>query len=341
MKRIEERSKPAVGVVTLALIITVCVLAFFGRDLPVVGTGTGHEAYFAESAGLKPGNDVQVAGVKAGEVTGVELDGKRVLVDFRVEDARLGQQTRAGIEIKTLLGEKMLVLEPKGTGDLDEPIPVERTTAPFDIPDALDELTRTTEQLDTEQLAESFRTVSDTFRGADQHLGPAVEGLADLSETVASRDEQLGNLLQDTEGVTRIVAERDEQVSRLISDGNVLLEELQQRRQAIHELLTGTERLSRELRGLVADHEETLKPALQKMDQLTGMLSRNRDNIDKVISSMAPYVRGFNNTVGNGRWFDGYICGLLPPPVKIGPVETNTDTCELPVPQREVPAGGQ
>lgn len=341
MKRLEERSKPAVGVVTLALIITVCVAAFFGKDLPLIGTGTSHEAYFAESAGLKPGNDVQVAGVKAGEVTGVELDGKRVLVDFRLDEAHVGDKTRANIEIKTLLGEKMLVLEPKGQGDLAEPIPVARTTAPFDIPDALDELTRTTEQLDTEQLAKSFRTVSDTFRGADQHLGPAVNGLADLSETVASRDEQLANLLQDTEGVTRIVADRDEQVGKLISDGNVLLEELQQRRDAIHELLTGTERLSRELRGLVADHERTLNPALQKLDQLTDMLSRNQDNIDKIIKSMAPYVRGFNNTVGNGRWFDGYICGLIPPPLKIGELETNTDTCELPVPQREVPAGGR
>lgn len=341
MKPLEERSKPVVGVVTLALIITVCVVAFFGRDLPLIGSGTNHQAHFAESAGLKPGNDVQVAGVKAGEVTGVELDGKRVLVDFRVDGPHVGDATRAGIEIKTLLGEKMLVLEPEGEGELDGPIPVARTSAPFDIPDALDQLTRTTEQVDTEQLAESFRTVSDTFRGADQHLGPAVDGLADLSETVASRDEQLANLLQDTEGVSRIVADRDEQVSKLIGDGNVLLDELQQRRGAIHELLTGTERLSGELRGLVAEHRETLGPALEEIDRLTDLLRRNEGNIGKVIESMAPYVRGFNNTVGNGRWFDGYICGLLPPPIKIGPAETNTDTCELPTPQRDVPAGGQ
>lgn len=341
MKPLEERNKPVVGVVTLVLIIAVCVGAFFGRDLPLVGTGTSHQAHFAESAGLKSGDDVQVAGVKAGEVTGVELDGKRVLVDFRVDASRVGDKSRADIEIKTLLGEKMLVLEPKGEGELAEPIPVARTTAPFDIPDALNEFSRTTDELDTEQLAESFRTVSDTFRGAEQHLGPAVDGLADLSETVASRDEQLANLLQDTEGVSRIVADRDEQVGKLIEDGNLLLDELQQRRDAIHRLLTGTERLSGQLRGLVAEHEETLKPALRKMDQLTDLLSRNQENIGKIIESLAPYVRGFNNTVGNGRWFDGYICGLIPPPLKIGELQTNTDTCELPVPQREVPAGDE
>jgi len=26
-------------------------------------------------------------------------------------------------------------------------------------------------------------------------------------------------------------------------------------------------------------------------------------------------VRLFNNAVGNGRWFDNYLCGLLPPQI--------------------------
>ena len=51
------------------------------------------------------------------------------------------------------------------------------------------------------------------------------------------------------------------------------------------------------------------------LDQLTGMLQRNQDALAKGIRNMAPFVRLFNNAVGNGRWFDNYICGLLPPSV--------------------------
>ena len=36
------------------------------------------------------------------------------------------------------------------------------------------------------------------------------------------------------------------------------------------------------------------------------------------IEKLAPFVRQFTNTLGNGRWFDNYICGLLPP--SVGPV---------------------
>ncbi|RKT81974.1 phospholipid/cholesterol/gamma-HCH transport system substrate-binding protein [Saccharopolyspora antimicrobica] len=337
MKPLRERNQAVVGVVTIVLLVLVTSGAFFAKDLPVLG-GSTYQAYFTESAGLAAGNDVRIAGIRSGEVTDVSLEGNRVLVSFRVDDAEVGDRSRAGIEIKTLLGEKFLALQPEGEQELSEPIPVERTAAPFDIPDALDQLTRTADEVDGEQLAQSFRVLADTFRGAPEHFGEAVDGLSALSQTISSRDQQLSELLRNTSGVSRIVADRDEQVQRLIADGNLLLTELQQRRGAISSLLSGTQKLSDELRGLVADNQAQLRPTLDQLNQLTEMLQRNQDNLGRTIEAMAPYVRGFNNTVGNGRWFDGYICGLFPPPINAGPLQTNTTSCELPVPTR--PVGG-
>ncbi|GAA4614897.1 MCE family protein [Saccharopolyspora hordei] len=337
MKPLKERDQAVVGVVTIVLLVCATAAAFFAKDLPVLG-GRTYQAYFTESAGLSAGDDVRIAGIRSGEVTDVALEGDRVLVSFRVDDADVGDRSRAGIEIKTLLGEKFLALHPDGEQELSEPIPVERTTTPFDIPDALTELTRTTDQIDTQQLGQSFAVLADTLRGAPAHFGEAVDGLAALSQTIASRDQQLAELLRSTSGVTEIAADRDQQVQRLVSDGNALLTELQQRREAISSLLRGTQRLSDELRGLVADNQAQLQPTLDQLNQLTEMLQRNQDDVGRTIAAMAPYVRGFNNTVGNGRWFEGYICGLLPPVVNAGPLQTNPTSCELPVPSR--PVGG-
>ncbi|MGW1679286.1 MCE family protein [Saccharopolyspora sp. NPDC002376] len=338
MKPLRERNQAAVGLVTVVLLLCATTGAFFAKDLPVFG-GRTYQAYFTESAGLDAGNDVRIAGIRSGEVTDVSLESNRVLVSFRVDDAEVGDRSKAGIEIKTLLGEKFLALQPEGDQELSEPIPVERTAAPYDIPDALDQLTRTADQVDTQQLAQSFRTLADTFRGAPEHFGEAVDGLSALSQTISSRDQQLAELLRNTSGVSKIVADRDEQVQRLIADGNLLLSELQQRRSAISSLLSGTQKLSDELRGLVADNQAQLRPTLDKLNQLTEMLHRNQDNLSRTIEAMAPYVRGFNNTVGNGRWFDGYICGLFPPPINAGPLQTNKTSCELPVPSRPVGGG--
>ncbi|GAA2343213.1 MCE family protein [Saccharopolyspora halophila] len=332
MKPLRERNQATVGVVTLVLLVTGTLLAFSAKDLPLVGSGTGYQAYFSESAGLDSGDEVQIAGIKVGEVDSVALEGNRVLVDYTVDGRELGDRTTASIQIKTLLGEKFLELEPAGARELDEAIPLSRTTAPFDIPDAIDELTHTTGELDAEKLAASFQTMSDTMRGAPQHMSRAVDGLAKLSEAVAKRDQQLADLVRNASDVSGIVASRDQQVDRLIKDGNLLLSEVQARKEAISGLLEGTREVSRQLRGMVADNQQQIQPALAQLDELTSMLQHNQESLDKALGALAPYVRGFNNTIGNGRWFDGYFCGLLPPPISSGPVQTNEPECSIPVP---------
>jgi phospholipid/cholesterol/gamma-HCH transport system substrate-binding protein len=48
------------------------------------------------------------------------------------------------------------------------------------------------------------------------------------------------------------------------------------------------------------------------------MLQQNQGSLASGIQLLAPFARLFSNTIGNGRWFDNYICGLLPP--SIGPI---------------------
>ncbi len=313
MKPLRQRNRASVGAVALVLIAALCAVAFSARSLPIIGEGTTYSAYFSESAGLTSGNQVQVAGVKVGEVRSVSLDGDRVRADFTAQDVPLGERTSASIEIRNLLGEKYIKLRPQGEGELsgDEPIPVKRTDAPYDIPKALDDVSETAGQIDTEQLAGSFRTISETFQNTPQEMRGTLQGLSALSDSLAKRDEELRRLVSRTADVSDVVAERKEQVSRLVQDGNRLLEELQKRQEVITSLLSGTERVSEELRGLVRDNQQELGPTLDKLERVSSMLQRNQDSVANSISALAPYVRVFNNTVGNGRWFDGYLCGLL------------------------------
>ena len=89
-----------------------------------------------------PGNEVRVAGVKVGKVTKVKLNGDKVRVTFKVKDAWVGDRTTAMIRIKTLLGQKFVALDPQGTQPLSpgDPIPKERTLAPYDVNEAFNGL---------------------------------------------------------------------------------------------------------------------------------------------------------------------------------------------------------
>jgi phospholipid/cholesterol/gamma-HCH transport system substrate-binding protein len=342
VKPLKERNQAAVGGVTVVLIALAVLTAYFSDSLPLFGNGTTYSAYFAESAGLVPANEVAVAGVKVGEVTAVSLAGKKVLVKFRVKGTRVGDGSTASIEIKTLLGEKYLALVPKGSGAQhpDETIPLQRTRTPFDLQDAFQQLSTTVGNINTQQLAQSFTVLSDSLKDSPPYIKDALTGLSSLSKTVSSRDQQLRDLLSNTSQVSKTLADRNTQLQKVISDGNLLLTELQNRKDAISALLTGTQRLSTQLSGLVADNRQQLKPTLEKLGKVTDVLQRNQDNLGRSLQLMAPFARVGANATGNGRWFEGYLCGLLPPTLTPLGLRINPEGCTPPIAAPNQGVGG-
>lgn len=319
MKSFQQRNPVPIAIVGIVLMVLGFIVAINADNLPIIGAGTTYTADFTEAAGLKSDDEVRIAGVKVGKVTGVDLDGAQVKVSFKVKDAWLGDKTSAAIKIKTLLGQKYLALDPEGAKTLDPgtPIPKERTLAPYDVLDAFRDLSTTVDQIDTKQLAQSFDTLSQTLSGTPADVKGALSGLQQLSDTIAKRDTQLSQLLANTKQISQTLDDRDAELTRILSDGNQLLDEIGQREQAISTLLSGSQELSRQLQGLINDNDAQLTPVLNSLDQLTTMLQRNQDSLAQGIAKFAPYIRVFTNTVGNGHWFDNYICGLLIPSISV------------------------
>ena len=303
----------------LAVLAVVVLLAFNAPAL--LSTATTYRADFTEAAGLQAGDLVTIAGVEAGRVGSVALDGDHVRVTFAVEDAWVGDQTSASIQIRTLLGAKHLALDPQGSGPLDPatPIPLSRTASPLDVVAAFDGLSATVDQLDTKQLATSLETLAATFRDTPGEVRGALDGLSRLSTTVAGRDDEIRELLAGTHRLSGVLASRTDDVTTLLADGNRLLAELQRRQDAIARLLTGTRRLAQQLTALVADNQAQLRPTLETLGRVVDVLQRNQDDVAATIKNEAVFIRLFSGAVGSGRWFDSYICGLLPTPT-IGPL---------------------
>lgn len=313
MARAGEKRPVLLATVGIVTILALTLAAFNFETL--FSGATTYEAEFPEGAGLQADDRVTVAGVEAGRVSSVELEGDHVLVEFTVTDAWVGNRTTASIEIATLLGAKYLALDPRGDGeqDPDQAIGRDRTKSPFDVVDAFNGLSGTIDQLDTGQLATSLTTVADTFRDTPPEVRGALDGLSRLSKTISSRDGELKQLLANTRQLSTTLAERRGDVVKLVEDGNKLLAELQRRKDAIANLLDGVQKLSIELRGLVADNQEQLRPTLETLDKVLGVLEENRDNLGEILDKEAVFIRVFGNALGSGRWFDNYPCGLVPP----------------------------
>lgn len=303
------------GFIGVVLIILVIAVGLQPERLLQWATAVRYQALFTEAGGLNVGNDVTVSGIKVGTVSSIELDNGDALVGFTIDGKyALGSDTTAHIRTGTLLGERVLALDSAGTGTLDrqQPIPTSRTSSPYSLTDAVSELTDNTANTDTASLNQSLDTLSATLDQIAPQLGPTFDGLSRLSQSLNSRNESLAELLRTAGEVTGILSERSRQVNALILNANDLLAVLNERRYAITSLLANISAVSQQLSGLVADNEAELAPALERLNNVTRMLERNRDNLAKMLPGAAKYYLTQGEIVSNGAYYNALIPNIQP-----------------------------
>jgi phospholipid/cholesterol/gamma-HCH transport system substrate-binding protein len=281
-------------------------------------TSVQYRAVFSEAGGLAEGNAVMVSGLKVGSVSKISLDNGDVVVDFAVKGTvRPGSETTAHIQTRTLLGERALVLQSAGGGELKPgtTIPLSRTSSPYTLTDAVNDLTSNTAATDTGQLNQSLDTLSATLDQIGPQLGPAFDGLARLSKSLNNRNESLRDLLSSAGDVTKVLSQRSQQVNTLILNANTLLSVLVERRQAIVDLLANTSAVAKQLSGLVADNEAQLAPTLDRLNSVTAMLEKNRDNIAKAIPGLTKFSQILGETISSGSYYNAFVANLTQGPI--------------------------
>ncbi len=306
-----RRSDPQVlrlGAVSIAVLLLVMVASFNIQKLPFL-KGTTFHAELADASGLRTGAEVQVAGVRVGRVSKLDIGTEKVIADFDVKDAKLGRSTRASVEVKSLLGEKFLNILPEGSGQLPAgaTIPISRTDAGADIVGTLGQLTTQTEQTNTEDLTTALNSLAEVIDDAAPEVQSSFSGLSRLSETIATRDEDIEKLLARSRNVTGLLDERKGDLVTLMKQADLIFSELQNRKEAVHSLLVNATKLATELDGVVKDNRKQLKPTLDKLENVLKFLHAREDKIETLLKNYGPYVNILGNIVGTGPWFDAYV----------------------------------
>lgn len=303
-RRTHARRVGMVGVVGLGvlglLVLALSVIPF------------GQRTYTAElehTAGLRVGEEVQVAGVGVGEVTGIRLAKDRVVVTFTADrDVRLGRSTGVAVKVATLLGSHFLEVAPRGTGDLaDARIPLARTSVPYNLQDVVDASTDALQTLDAEGLARSMNVMADVLGRTPDETRAAVEGVADLARVASRRSDQLSRLLAASNDVTGTLNRNADAVLDLLEQSTLVLGELTSRREVIDQMLSDAQRMAVQVRGLLDDTEEDLDPMLRDLTTALDGLEDARDDVTRALSSLATMTKYVANASGNGPWLDLHV----------------------------------
>lgn len=333
MKSFRDRNPYAVGIVSLLLIGAVTGLAFMVGLLHLLEDTYEMEGTFTDAAGLRSGDDVKVAGVKVGRVTGIHAEREEGLV--RVEwvvnkgvDIRDG--AGADIALETLLGSKFIRITNADVGDelmADLPraerlIPFEecgadglceaRTTTPVDVFDLTRDATERIEATDNDKLNTLINQLADITAGKRATITDLISGVNQVSSAINEREAQLEALLDQADELAANLAAKDETLVQLIDSSRTILDFLVQRREELAVALGAGSDAVRSLSVLIDTNRAQLDAILDDLHPTLAVVDANLPDLNRALAMAGPGFLGQSTAGSHGPWLDIYVAALGP-----------------------------
>lgn len=316
MKPLRERNQVMVAIVGTALAAAVVLVSMNLSKLPFVHPTTTYYADFANADGLKSGDDVRVEGITVGSVNSVSVQGDHVHVSFDVKSGiDLGGQSRATIEVATILGNLFMQVESAGPGHLaaGATIPESRTVVPYSLLGALNAFGEFSQKTNIPTLQHSLRTLATTISGiAPGEARAALDGLAKVSGTLAAKQQQVSDVLSAARSIVQTLNQNSGALVGLLVQGQQFLHLVVQRHALVDQLLRDTARLGNQLSALMRHNRAQLNTFLASIDTVSRLLVREKRQLQRSIVYLGQFGVNVTNATGSGPWLD-----LLTPSVVV------------------------
>jgi phospholipid/cholesterol/gamma-HCH transport system substrate-binding protein len=318
---LRDLNHKAVAIVSVVVIVAGCTFAFAAGQLRLFEGGYEMSGVFKDTGGIKNGDDVRVAGVKVGRVSSVRPDFGRgqVIITWTVgDDIRLGRKTTAGVQTATLLGGRYIKLSgPVGAPYLaDLPaeqrrIPLDRTTVPFTVTDAINSATGIASGIDQKAINKILDETTKIKTPSREKLGQMLRNINTLATMLNERNPEIQQLVANSKKITGTLAAKDAQLIRLINASRTLLDELVKRRNELAATIGQSSSVVRTLSGAIARHEKEINAILDDVHLLTQRLAPNMEAFNAGWAQLGPTFRQVALT-SDGPWINAVLTGFGP-----------------------------
>src|SRR6202451_3151867 len=313
MRTLEPANRKRIGL--MGLIVTVMVVGV-GQTLtstPQLFAQPSYFGQFTDSGQLNKGDKVRIAGVDVGQVEGIKIDRDHVLMKFSTGSDTIGTESRLAIKTDTILGKKVLEIEPRGTQTLrpNGILPLGQSTTPYQIYDAFFDVTKAAAGWNIDTVKQSLNVLSHTIDQTYPHLSAALDGVAKFSEIIGKRDDELKHLLTEARKVASVLGDRSKQINALLRNTQSLLAAFNKRGKAIAALLANVSAFSTQVQGLIHDNPN-LHHLLDQLHSVTDLLVEHKNDLVSVLSTLRNYTAALSEAVGSGPYFKVMIGILVP-----------------------------
>jgi phospholipid/cholesterol/gamma-HCH transport system substrate-binding protein len=299
-----ERNPVVIGLIAAALaaVVTVGALSIQGSLLR-----GGYELVteFSDAAGLRPGDDIFVAGVRAGTVKSIDIVDDHVEIRLSVYGHELPAETRAQIVVRTLTGNRGLELVAEGDfdelladGDL---IPMERTDLPVDAPEFGDVSEELLRKADSAALNELLVSLTDVTRGQREEIARLIEGGNRVTAVVNRQEEDLRSLLSSLAEVASVLNSSGDEIIAVIDEFSATLATLREHRAELQRFFEQTNTTAATAADLVGRERAELDRILSDVHEVTDALSRHQMDLAEALAYAGDSIVGFSSIGYSGK----------------------------------------
>jgi phospholipid/cholesterol/gamma-HCH transport system substrate-binding protein len=251
-------------------------------------------AYFDNSTGLFPGDEVRIVGVPVGKIDTIEAQPQRVKITFWFDDNyKVPADAKAVILSPTLVTARAIQLTPAYDGGpamrSHGVIPQTRTAVPMEFDDFRQQLQRLTQTLQPTQtggvspLGSFINTAADNLRGRGSDIRQTI---IDLSKALSVIGDHSNDIFGTVRNLSVLVA--------ALQSSTALMESLNRNLATVTALLandpgevgTATKDLNdavNNVQSFIADNRETLGTTFDKLTAVTTTLNNSKDDIKQVL----------------------------------------------------------
>jgi phospholipid/cholesterol/gamma-HCH transport system substrate-binding protein len=257
-------------------------------------------AIFSDVGDLVTGHSVQVADVRVGSVTGIELTRDyEAKVTMKIKDGlHLPKDSQAILRTTSLLGEKFIELRrPDGSParpdeELVDGDTVAKTAEAPELEFVAEEAVQVLAGVAGEDIASLVQTGGIGFGGRASELGRLIDDLGAVSGTLADQTGSIVSIIDGLDRATGTLAKSDDQVDQLLTNLSQTTTVLARNRELTLQTLRDLTRLAKAQNDEVfGPYKAKVEAQVQQLDAILQLVAARRGEVATLVDWLTLFVQ--------------------------------------------------
>lgn len=300
------------------IVITAAATTVLGLSIANTSAGsgsTGYDAIFSDVTSVQVGDDVDIAGVRVGQVNSIQVVNRnQAEIGFSVEAGRtLPASVTATIYYKDLIGDRYIELAP-GTGPPGQnlrpggTIPLSQTTPALDLTELFNGFQPLFEALSPGDVNQLAAEIIQVLQGEGTTMDTLLTNVGSLTTTLADRSKVIDSVIDNLNGVVSTINAKGGELTTLVTTLQQLVTGLAADRQPIGSAISAMSNLTNATAGLLQQANPPVTADIKSLGALSSTLAANDPVITQALQDLPGKESDIIRLSSYGSWLNLYEC---------------------------------